>query len=52
MSVSRIYLLLAGIAIVVGLVTAPALTAPLTAGEWSASIVAASDKAGQGWFGG
>lgn len=55
MSVSRIYLALIGITIVAGLVASPALGAPFAGDERSASmaiIVAASDKVGQGWFGG
>lgn len=55
MSVSRICLALTRITIVASLVASPALAAPLTGDGWSASmanIVAASDKVGQGWFGG
>lgn len=58
MFVSRICLVLAGIAVIVGLAASPALAAPLadegqlTGGQISTvDTVAAADSSGQGWFG-
>jgi len=55
MSVSRIFLVLAWIAIVAGLVASQALAASPAGDEKLISVVhtaKAADKAGQGWFGG